>query len=193
MRVQVPGMARRAVHHSTFDGACGDARTDTARARTGGRRVELAPGPEQLMSVQRSDDDAIERNASASAGWRGEGRTRNAGDCRFRLAALLLVVVWSLAEAPFEIASAATVSEKLVLLSSKAIVGLIALLAGTRIRWAEFVFVFICALSILAIVPGLADEMTISWSVFGWSFAECAIKAFALFAFARRRRQPSAG
>jgi hypothetical protein len=174
-----------AVHHVSFDGACNE-----DSATIGDSQIGLASGHEQVVALQQSDDDATKPNASPSTVWRSEGRTRKAGDCRLRSKALLLVVIWSLAEVPFEIATAANSDEKLAVVCSKVIVSVIALLAERQVRWAEFIFMFICGSSILAIVPGLADEMKISWSVFGWSFGECAIKTFAMLAFARSSGQP---
>jgi hypothetical protein len=105
-----------------------------------------------------------------------------------RASALALVIVWSLVELPAESALAHGSSERLALWCSKLIVSFLALLAGLRVRWAENIFTFICALSVLVIVPALYTELSASQTAFLYSLIECIVKAMMLATLVLRGR-----
>ncbi len=50
-------------------------------------------------------------------------------------------------------------------------------------RWAERIFAFICVTSLLAVVPALPYEITVSPTVFFCSLVECIVKAVAFATF----------
>lgn len=131
---------------------------------------------------------ASDAGESASASFANRARPveiRRFTNSRLRTLALILVFAWSLVELPLEITLAQSSSERAVILWSKAFLGLIALLAGRQMRWAELAFMFTCAMSVLAITPMLATELTVFPTAFLLSLLECALKGAAVFVFAR--------
>jgi hypothetical protein len=130
-------------------------------------------------------DDVGESASASIVNWARTDEIRQFPNSRFKLLALILVFAWSLVELPLEITLAQSPSEKAVILCSKAFLGLIVLLAGRQMHWAELAFMFSCTLSILAIAPMLATELTVFPTAFLLSFVECVLKAIALFVFAR--------
>jgi hypothetical protein len=130
-------------------------------------------------------NDVSESVSALSVNWARTDEIRRFPNSRFQLLALILVFAWSLVELPLEITLAQSPSEKAVILCSKAFLGLIVLLAGRQTRWAELALMFTCALSILAIAPMLATELTVFPTAFLLSFFECVLKAIVLFVFAR--------
>lgn len=104
------------------------------------------------------------------------------GARRIALCGVSLVVIWSLAEMPVELA-AVDGDAIAPLLFSKALLAGIGVGAAWGARWAERIFAFICITSLLAVVPALPYEMTVSPIVFFCSFVECIVKAVALATF----------
>jgi hypothetical protein len=105
---------------------------------------------------------------------------------RLSLSTIGLVVLWSLVELPVELAVTPERSAMVALLISKAMVVAVSVGALLRVRWAECAFLFICALSLLAIVPALSFEMTAYPLAFRCSLLECIFKALAFVTVVRQ-------
>jgi hypothetical protein len=88
---------------------------------------------------------------------------------------------------PAESAVAQGTVEQTALWCSKLVVAALALAVGLRVRWAETVFAFICGLSLLAIIPALYTELSVSPDAFFYSLVECVVKAAALIGLVLRR------
>lgn len=97
--------------------------------------------------------------------------------------------MWSFMELPAESASAQGTGELVALWCAKLIGTLLALLAGLRVRWAENIFALICGLSVLAILPSLYTELSVSPIAFFCSLVECIVKAIAFVSLVLRRRR----
>jgi hypothetical protein len=107
---------------------------------------------------------------------------RVGGARRLALCGVSLVVIWSLAEMLVELA-VLDGDAIAPLLFSKALLAGIGVGAAWGARWAERIFAFICITSLLAVVPALPYEMTVSPVVFFCSFVECIVKAVAFATF----------
>jgi hypothetical protein len=103
---------------------------------------------------------------------------------RLALCAVLLVVFWSLLEIPLELAATTGAGAAAALLCSKGLIVVIGFGTILGARWAGRVFVFICVMSLLAVVPTLFLELRTSPVDFYFSFVECILKALALAALA---------
>jgi hypothetical protein len=97
--------------------------------------------------------------------------------------ALGAVLLWSLIEAPFELATSVSGAQSAALVFSKLL--LVALIACACSRallapFARLVTLFVCGASVLAIVPALPNELRFDRIGFALSTAECALKALAI-------------
>jgi hypothetical protein len=93
------------------------------------------------------------------------------------------VLLWSLIEAPFELATCVSGAQSAALVFSKLL--LVALIACACSRasvapLARLVTLFICGASVLAIVPSLPNELRYDRIGFALSTSECALKALAI-------------
>jgi hypothetical protein len=87
---------------------------------------------------------------------------------------------WSLIEAPAEFDPSAGLAGLLALSVAKIIWLAIGVAAVRGIRKAQTLFAFLCALSLVAVVPGLPVELNESGWLFAQSMTECVLKAGAL-------------
>jgi hypothetical protein len=95
---------------------------------------------------------------------------------------IFCVCGWSLIETPLEIGALNLNSWLLALAVSKFIVILIGTAAIARVRIARAIFAFICAASVLAIVPALPFVYARSVEIAAISTVECVLKAACLCA-----------
>jgi hypothetical protein len=121
------------------------------------------------------------------------GRTVDAvGAGRFRLALgprllILGVCAWSLIEAPAEFDPSLGAIGVAALVLAKILWAGIGVTALRGFRRAQWLFSFLCGLSLVAIVPGLPVELNESLSVFMQSLVECLLKGGALLALSVAR------
>lgn len=140
------------------------------------------------QTFQRTMDDA---GASQEAGaTRRVPATRGA---RLSLVSRLLIIGvcgWSLIEAPAEFDPSLGAMGFAALALAKVFWTGLGVAALRGFRRAQWLFSFLCGLSLVAIVPGLPVELNESLSVFMQSLIECMLKAGALCAlsFAREPR-----
>jgi len=100
---------------------------------------------------------------------------------------ILGVCGWSLIETPAEIDSAADDSGLIALVLAKIVWVVIGVAAARGMKRAQWLFSFLCGLSLVAIVPALPVELNQSAWIFTQSLIECLLKAGALLAFALAR------
>jgi hypothetical protein len=106
---------------------------------------------------------------------------------RFAACSVLLVILWSLIETALELTQTSDGSPAVVVVLSTVAIVTMGSLALFQLRWAKQVFLFICALSILAIAPALCFELTARPAGFFYSLIECAVKAAAFVAIVLER------
>jgi hypothetical protein len=115
---------------------------------------------------------------------------------RMTLAPRLLILGvcgWSLIETPAEIDPAAGDSGVVALVLAKFVWVVIGVAAARGMKRAQWLFSFLCGLSLVAIVPALPVELNESAWIFTQSLIECLLKAGALLAFAFARVTRAAG
>ncbi|MEM5451148.1 hypothetical protein [Paraburkholderia guartelaensis] len=97
---------------------------------------------------------------------------------------VVAVCCWILIETPLELSGSISSSALLAVLVSKALVCLTGFAAIARVRFTRHVFVFICAASVLAVVPALPLEYAHSAAIALVSTVECVAKAACVVLFA---------
>ncbi|SIT36838.1 conserved membrane hypothetical protein [Paraburkholderia piptadeniae] len=95
---------------------------------------------------------------------------------------VLGVCGWSLIETPAELDPSLGHTGIAALAIAKTLWAAIGLAAARGVRRAQWLFSFLCGLSLVAIVPGLPVELNESVWVFSQSLIECLLKAGALIA-----------
>jgi hypothetical protein len=90
------------------------------------------------------------------------------------------VVTWSLVELPVEIGLARTSPDVLALVLSKLILAILVCLMLRKMAWARYLFLLLCALSVLAIAPRLWTEYKVFPFAFVLSLGELILKLLAL-------------
>jgi len=113
------------------------------------------------------------------------------GSLRLELMPRLLILGvcgWSLIETPAEFDPSAGDLGVAALAVAKIAWTVIGVAAARGIRRAQWIFSFLCGLSLVAIVPALPVELNESGWIFTQSLVECVLKAGALLALATARR-----
>jgi hypothetical protein len=108
---------------------------------------------------------------------------------------VLGVCVWSLIETPAELDPSLGHMGIVALAIAKILWAAMGVAAVRGVRRAQWLFSFLCGLSLVAIVPGLPVELNESVWVFSQSLIECLLKAGALLAlgFSRASRASRSG
>ncbi|WP_321574138.1 hypothetical protein [Paraburkholderia franconis] len=106
---------------------------------------------------------------------------------------VLGVCGWSLIETPAELDPSLGHLGIAALAIAKILWAVIGVAAVRGVRRAQWLFSFLCGLSLVAIVPGLPVELNESVWVFSQSLIECLLKAGALLALGLSRASRSRG
>ncbi|MBP0590613.1 hypothetical protein J8I87_12965 [Paraburkholderia sp. LEh10] len=118
------------------------------------------------------------------------------GIARRALAPSLLIVGvcgWSLIETPAEFDPSAGEAGVAALAIAKFAWAVIGVAAARGVKRAQWLFSFLCGLSLVAIVPALPVEFNESAWIFCQSLVECALKAAAMLALVFSRAPRPAG
>ncbi|WP_233451531.1 hypothetical protein [Paraburkholderia caribensis] len=135
-------------------------------------------------SFQNAMDDDAQRREDVLALSLQRGSTRLA-----LLPRLLILGVcgWSLIETPSEFDPSAGKLGIAALILAKIAWTVIGVAAARGMKRAQWIFSFLCGLSLVAIVPGLPVELHESAWIFTQSLVECVLKAGALLALGLSR------
>ena len=99
--------------------------------------------------------------------------------------ALMLVLVCSLVELPFELAACSGKAEVVAVVVSKLLLSILIVCACGPSSLARCIALFVCGVSVLAILPALPDVYRYDPMVFLFSAVECSAKALAMIALLR--------